>query len=59
MTLKLFSSTRSESELLNDKTLNLEHMMVDDQHRYLLGSSGLQPFLDVLHIRTRDVYLPM
>jgi hypothetical protein len=59
MTLKLFSSTRNELQALYDKTLDLERKMVADQHQFLLGSSGLEPFLEVLRSRTEDVPLPI
>jgi len=59
MTLKLFSSTRNELQALYDKTLDLERKMVADQHQFLLGSSGLEPFLEVLRSRTEDVPPPI
>jgi len=59
MTLKLFSSTRNELQTLNDKTLEVERKMVTDQHRFLLGFSGLEPFLEALHNRIEDVHSPI
>jgi hypothetical protein len=56
MTLQLFSSTKNEVALLNEKSKSLEHEMITDQHNFFLESSGLRPFLDVLNDNTNTVF---
>jgi hypothetical protein len=56
MTLQLFSSTKNEVELLNEKSKSLEREMIVDQHNFFLDSSGLRPFLKVLNDNTNTVF---
>jgi hypothetical protein len=55
MTLRLFSSAKTELEVLENKSQIIEHKMIADQHQYFVDSSGLGPFLDVLNHRDQKV----
>jgi len=49
MTLKLFSSTKKELQILEEKANSVEQRIIAEQHKYFLDSSGLRPFLQVLN----------
>jgi len=55
MTLKLFPVTRAEIDDLQNKILSIEHELVKLQHEFLLDSSGLGPYLDLLANRNTEV----